>query len=66
MWQLELGCELIDMNKGFIGARFYNQKDYLKGIRGRALDGYGKLPNVLSGVQTSHLFTRSTPPHWCG
>lgn len=30
MWQLELGCELIDMAKGVIIASFYSQQDYLK------------------------------------
>lgn len=30
MWQLDLGCELIDMAKGFIIAHFYSQQDYLK------------------------------------
>lgn len=34
LWQLDLGCELIDMAKGFIIARFYSQQDYLKVLEG--------------------------------
>lgn len=34
LWSLELGCELIDMAKGFIIARFYSKKDYLTVLEG--------------------------------
>lgn len=30
VWQLEYDCQLIDIDKGYIVARFYSQKDYLK------------------------------------
>lgn len=34
LWQLDHGCKLIDMDKGYMVARFYSQQDYLKVING--------------------------------
>lgn len=33
-WQLENDCELIDIEQGFIVARFYSREDYLKVLEG--------------------------------
>lgn len=33
-WQLELGCELIDIGKGFIVPCFYSRADYMKVLNG--------------------------------
>lgn len=34
LWQLELGCELVDIDKGYVVARFYSQADYFKVLNG--------------------------------
>lgn len=34
LWQLERGCELVDMQKGHLVARFYSKDDYLKVLEG--------------------------------
>lgn len=34
LWQLKLGCVLLDINKEFIMAKFYSQEDYLKVLEG--------------------------------
>lgn len=34
LWQLEKGCELVDMQKGHLVARFYSKVDYMKVLEG--------------------------------
>lgn len=33
-WQLKEGCDLIDLDKGYLVARFYNREDYLTALEG--------------------------------
>lgn len=56
LWQLEHDCELIDIDKGYLVARFYSQEDYLKVINGgpwTVLDHYLTIskwtPNLKPG-----------------
>lgn len=34
VWKLEMGCELVDIDKGYIVARFYTQEDYYRVLNG--------------------------------
>lgn len=34
LWQLDKGCELVDMQKGHLVARFYSKEDYIKVLEG--------------------------------
>lgn len=61
IWNLENGCELLDIDKGYVVARFYSQADYLKVLHGgpcTVLDHYLTLskwkPNFKPGDDAVH------------